>query len=238
MAAAPDSGVHDGGRWSRLARVVKSHPLMAVVSVLGTIATFVVGTTRVAGLVIGGGTAGIGPPIPIDETALPVTPAYEYVAVSDQTGQISVEVPTEWGNVLGNGWHASRGLEPIPAGERVGPGLNASPSVEAWRSDLLTPGVFVGASRSVLDEFTPRTILQRVSYGACRTAGSESYSTDDFTGEIVTWTCPGGTQWRVLAAVPTAAREYLVYLQVKLVSTRDVEAYNRVLDTFRVDLGA
>jgi hypothetical protein len=40
----------------------------------------------------------------------------------------------------------------------------------------------------------------------------------------------------VLAAVPTAAREYLVYLQVKLVSPRDAEAYERVLETFRVRL--
>jgi hypothetical protein len=230
--------MHDpGGRWGRLVGVVKSHPLMALVSVLGTIATFVVGTTRVAGLLVGGGDAvGVGQPIPIDDS-LPAVPGYEYVVVSDRTGQISVEVPTEWGNVLGNGWHASKALKPVLAGERIGPGLNASPSVEAWKTDLLTPGVFIGASRSLLEEFTPRGLLERVSYGACRTTGRESYSSKRYTGEIASWTCPGDTSWRVLAAVPTAAREYLVYLQVKLVSPRDAEAYERILDTFRVRLG-
>jgi serine protease Do len=205
---------------------------MAVVSVLGTIATFVVGTARVTDLVLDGGTGGIGPTI--DEALLPPASGYEYAVVSDQTGQIRVEVPTAWGHVQGNGWHA-QALDPIPEGELVGPGLNAAPNVESWRGDLRTPGVFVGASKAVLGEFDRTTILERVGFDGCTTTKSEPYTTANFTGAIKTWTCPRGAQWRVLAAVPTESRAYLVYVQVKLVSSADVAAYNRILGTFEVD---
>jgi hypothetical protein len=148
-------------------------------------------------------------------------------------------VPSTWGNVLGNGWHA-QGLPPTPEGELLGPGLNAAPNVAAWRSatDFETPGVFVGASEEILEEYTPATILQRVSFARCRTAGGGPYTNADFTGSTVIWSCPEGAQWRVLAATPTESRAYLIYLQVKLVSAADVEAYNRIFGTFEVDFDA
>lgn len=212
---------------------------MAVVSVLGTVATFIVGTARVTGLVLGSGTSPFGETIPLNEIVLPPAASYEYVSVSDVTGQISVEAPTKWGNVLGNGWHAQR-LPPIPDDELIGPGLNAAPSVKAWGRDgnFETPGMFVGASEEILAEYTPETILQRVSFDGCETAGGGPYTSADFTGSIVIWSCPEGTQWRVLAATPTESRAYLAYLQVKLTSLADVEAYNRILGTFEVDFDA
>jgi hypothetical protein len=90
-----------------------------------TLATFVVGTARVTGLVFDGGATPIGETIPQNALLLPPGAGYDYVAVSDETGQISVDVPTAWRNVLGNGWHAHR-LGPIPEGEFIGPGLNAA----------------------------------------------------------------------------------------------------------------
>ena len=239
MAAAPESGAEVVSGWARIAQLVKHHPLMTVVSVLGTLATFTVGTVRVAGLVVGAGIAPIGETIPANEFLSPPTASYEYVAVSDATGQISVEVPTAWGNVLGNGWHA-QGLPPTPEGELIGPGLNAAPNVAAWRSatDFETPGVFVGASEEILGEYTPQKILRGVSFEDCRTTGGKPYTNADFTGATVNWSCPDGAQWRVLAATPTESRAYLVYLQVKLVSRADVEAYNRILGTFEADFDA
>jgi hypothetical protein len=239
MPAAPNAHVLPGGRWGKLVQVVKNHPLMAVVSVLGTIATFIVGTVRVTGLVVGAGTAPIADAIPVNEVRLPPAAAYEYVSVSDDSRRLSVEVPTTWGNVFGNGWHP-QSLPPIRDGEVIGPGLNAAPAVAAWRSDtdFETPGVFVGASERILDHYTPTTILQRVSFAGCRTSRSSSYTNADFTGAIVIWSCPEGVQWRVLAATPSESRAYLVYVQVKLVSSADVEAYNRILGTFEVDFDA
>ncbi len=233
MAAAPpdDAG---SARLGAFVRVVKDHPLVLALSILGTVATFIVGTARVTGLVVDATATPIGETVASGEISLPAADDYEYATVEDQTGQIAVEVPTEWGNVLGNGWHASA-FTRIPRGEVIGPGLNAAPNVAEWSDDLETPGVFIGVSRDILAEYEPEEILQQVAYDGCRTTGRHAYTNAEYTGAIVTWQCDGGAQWRVLAATPTESRAYLVYLQAKLVSEADVDAYNRILNTFEVD---
>jgi hypothetical protein len=240
VAAAPKSGarvLRDQG-WGRLARVVKEHPLMAAISVVGTCATFIIGTTRVASLVIGGGLGGVGPAVEAGTTNLPSAPEYEYVEVSDETGRITVEVPTVWGDVPGDGWYP-RSIPGVKSGARVGLGLNAAPNVEAWKEDLETPGVFIGASRALLDVHTPTSILRRTPPDGCSSTTSETYANADFTGEILTFACPdAGAEWRRLAATPTKTRDYLVYLEAKLLSSADVEAYNKILNTFEVDFDA
>jgi hypothetical protein len=236
-AAAKSAAAPESGRWVRLVHVVKHHPLMAVVSVLGTLTTFVVGTAKLTGLVVGSGAVSLGPVIPVSEIGPVPGSSYGYVTVSDETGQISVDVPTAWGNVLRNGWHA-HGLPPFPEDAPLGPGVNAAPNVAAWKraGDFRTPGIFVGASETVIDEYAPDELLQRVSFGdECQSAGGAPYTNDDFAGATLTWTCPNGSQWRVLAATPKKSHGYLVYVQVKLVSAADVEAYNRVVRTFDVD---
>ncbi len=232
---APDSGA---GGFARFAQLAKNHPVVVLASVLGSIGTFVVSMAGVAGLFMGGGAVGIAEPI--DNSSLSAAPSYEYVEVSDATDQITVEVPTVWADVLTNGWHA-HALPGIPENEVIGPGLNAAPNVDTWKNDLTTPGVFVGASQEILQdrEYSPRAILRDVRFTAsgCQKTAGDAYTNGEFTGDIVTWTCPGGAEWRVLAATPTESRSYLVYLQIKLVTSADVEAYNKIINTFEVDFG-
>jgi len=237
MSAPADGGtaLDQASRFARVAQLVKNHPLLTVGSVLGSVGTFVVGMTNVVGLFMGGGSAGIADPISAGDTSLPPGPRYEYVDVSDATGQISVEVPTVWADVPGNGWH-TRDLSPIPDNTVIGPGLNAAPNVETWKDDLTTPGVFIGASRKILRTHSAKMILRSLRFDGCSSTASETYTTDDFTGEIVTWSCPDApAEWRLLAATPTKSRSYLVYVQMKLVSSADVDAYNKILNTFEVE---
>jgi hypothetical protein len=168
-------------------------------------------------------------------TPTSLKPSYEYTEVTDRERRIRVEVPTAWGNVLGNGWHA-RGLPPFPEEELIGPGLNASPNVAAWSGDFETPGVFIGVSRRVLQTYTPRQLASEITYARCTFDRREPYTNHAFTGEVVHWRCPGSTRWIVLAATPTGARDYVLWIQTKLVDERDVEAYNRILSTFEVSL--
>lgn len=237
MGVAPKTGA-DLGRPRRLARLgnlVKDHPLLAVATALGSLGTFAAGTASFLGLFLGGGNSVLAEPISAGDTSLRSGMGYEYVEVSDAKGQISVEVPTVWADVPGNGWHA-KDLPPVPDGTIIGPGLNAAPNVEAWKNDLSTPGVFIGASREILENHSPMTILRAIPFSGCSSTASESYTTDTFTGEILTWSCPeASAEWRLLAATPTKSRAYLVYLQMKLVSSADVEAYNKILNTFEVD---
>jgi hypothetical protein len=198
---------------------------MTLVSILGTIATFIVGSVRVVDLVKGG------------EGDLRGAPSYEYIEISDNSGQISVQVPSVWADTPGNGWH-TRGIRGVPDGTRVGPGLNAAPNVEAWKDDLETPGVFIGASRKLLESQSPTTLIRRTPPAGCSSTESTTYASPAFTGEVVTFRCEEAkVEWRRLAATPTATRDYLMYLEAKLVTTADVEAYNKILNTFEVDFG-
>lgn len=208
---------------------------MLTVSILGTVATFIVATARLTDLVVGADEpVPIGTTIPSSEISLPPAASYEYARVTDDSGEISVEVPTSWGNVRGNGWYP-RAFPTFSSDAPIGPGLNASPNIEAWREDLETPGVFIGASQRILGEYTPDQVLQSASYAGCETTGRETYANAEFTGTIVTWECDGDAEWRILAATPTESRSHLVYLQAKLVSSADAEAYNKILNTFEVN---
>ena len=228
MAAAPegDPSLVRKRTWSQVPSLVKQHPIVVALSVLGTLATFVVGSVRVVDLVKG------------PAEGLVDAPSYDYVEVSDATGQISVEVPTVWADVPGDGWHAL-GIPGVADGTRVGPGLNAAPSVAAWKTDLETPGVFIGASRELLRGHSPTTLIRRTPPSGCESIDSQTYASASFTGEVVTFRCEGTkTQWRRLAATPTTTRDYLMYLEAKLTSSADLEAYNKILNTFEVDFGS
>jgi hypothetical protein len=224
MSEASSGGA---GGWARIAQLVKNHPLLAIASALGSLGTFAAGMAGVAGLLMSGGSED-GRPV------LPPAPSYEYAEVSDRTGQLSVEVPTRWARVEDDGWHP-RNLSRIPVGTYVGPGLNATTNLDAWHLDLRTPGVFLGASRQVPHSYSPKQLVGEFGFGNCETTSAETYENDAFSGETVTLTCPGAT-WRLLAATPADFPAYVVYLQAKLVSTADEEAYERILDTLELDL--
>jgi hypothetical protein len=227
MSDTPDGGA---GGWARFAQLVRDHPLLAVASALGSIGTFAAGMAAVIGLVTSDGGGGGG------QSTLAGAPSYEYSLVSDRTGQISLELPTTWARLEVDGWHP-RNLPPIPAGTLVGPGLNATTNLESWGVDLRTPGVFVGASREVLRWYPPKELVGNFSFGNCETTDADAYETEELAGETVTLTC-AGAEWRLVAAVPKDLPDYIVYLEAKLVSTADEEAYERMLATLELDLRA
>jgi hypothetical protein len=208
---------------------------------LGGFGAFIAAIVAVLQLVTGGDkptVTGVAQPLSTVPLSLKAPgPAQEYAfgLVTDRTGKVRVEVPTAWGQVLGLGFIA-RGLDPAIEGRRLGPGLNAAPNVDAWRRDQVTPGVFIGVSKSILRYFTPNELARTVTFGDCAFEKAEAYTNEAFTGEIVHWRCPTGTRWIVVAATPTKSRDYALLIQTKLVSEADVAAYNRILSTFEARL--
>jgi hypothetical protein len=233
MGGSPNGGT---GRFARLTQLIRDHPLLAVASALGSLGTFAAGSAAVAGL-LGAGEppVAIGATIKPDELGLPQALSYSFETATDELSQITVRVPIGWTDALdGDGWHV-RGLDPIPNGTRIGPGLNATPNVGDWKSDLRTPGVFIGASRDLLETHTPSDILNAIVFDeSCVRWAHDTYTKGAYEGEVLTWNC-STAQWRLLAAEHTGSPRYVVYVQVKLVTTADVEAYNEVLRSFEVD---
>jgi hypothetical protein len=164
---------------------------------------------------------------------------YSYVERRDDSGTIRVEVPTAWGNVDSGAWTAN-GIRGFTDGSVLGAKLAASTNVAAWRSagDLTTPGVLVGVSDVLPTQWTPRTLAQAFNYEGCRFASDKPYSGGGLTGWQVLSDCPGSsTRWVTLAATSPAVPRGLVFLQAKLVTEGDEEAYRRVLETLVVGAG-
>jgi serine protease Do len=184
-----------------------------------------------------------GDPLPSEEAQTGTTGSGEsgpgttgsgYTTLSDNTGTIKVEVPAGWSEVNGNSGpiFEEEGIE-------AGPVLTASPDIDAFRTSYEAPGLYFTASSSVLQRYDENAVLDRFDRsGDCKPAGTrQDYDRGDYTGRIMFWTDCGGVESRKaldLAAVPED-QSFLVYIHVKTVGEADVEAAERILNTFTVE---
>jgi hypothetical protein len=168
-------------------------------------------------------------------TTLGPPPDYAaYQRVSDDTGQISLLVPSAWGSRYGNGWHP-RGMPPYD-GERIGPGVNAATNAADWFSDSRIPGVFVGASSMAVRKgrYTPERLAAQLVPPGCTSDGQSPYqaSANTLTGVEATWKC-GTAGLYTLSAWPED-HAYIVIVQIRIVDPRDQTARDKILSSLRI----
>jgi len=151
----------------------------------------------------------------------------DYMLISDDSGVIQVNVPTEWFDIDGTAW--TRG------GVEIGPQVGAASDLAAWRAEWGTPGVFVGASATFGQ--APAELLDNDYQfsGSCDYSGRFDYSDPAYTGVYDLWeNCgPEGSTFVVLAAEPGDG-SFLILVQVVVVTDRDLAALDEVLRTFYV----
>jgi hypothetical protein len=157
-------------------------------------------------------------------------PYASFTRVEDDTGTVSIEVPAEWTNVRGDGFNTN--LPPFSG--NIGAGVNVSPDVAAWFSDLTTPGVFAGASIQAAQEWDPEEVAVLVTYGTCVQGAPRPVLVNGMDGVEVVSTCgDSGATWHTIGAWPQD-HAFLVLVQAKVVHPRDQTALDRVLTTLRV----
>jgi serine protease Do len=152
----------------------------------------------------------------------------EYTVISDESGQLSMEVPVEWSDVNGAQWTVDE--------QPVGTALSAAPSLDDFYGTWTTPGVFFGASRTLLDSYDEAGLLDDTSFeGTCEYDGRYDYQDALYTGLYDLWlNCDGtGTSFLVLTVVPED-RSFLALVQVQVVSDKDLDALDRILSSFIV----
>lgn len=150
----------------------------------------------------------------------------EYMTVSDNSGQLEVEVPAAWSDVAGEPWTTDEG-------EELGPAVTAAPDLNAFNNSWATPGVFFAAAPSDVGE---ENLLDAFDLaGSCSHAGREAYEDPLYTGLYDVWeNCGGeGTLVVVLAAVPED-RSFTILVTVQAVSDADLDALDHILDSFIV----
>lgn len=154
----------------------------------------------------------------------------EYTTVTDDTGAITVEIPAEWSDVDGAPYTGSDGLARTD--------VRASSDLEAFQTTWSTPGMIFTASSALAqgsNEFTLLDELNGQLTSQCTYEGRQPYADPLYTGQFDTYTeCGGaGAAYVVVAAVPEN-RAYVIQVQIQINSDRDLEAADRILNTFQV----
>lgn len=147
----------------------------------------------------------------------------EYVQVTDDTGVIVVDVPTDWFDLDG---------EPR---EDFGPSIVAATSVEGYFTTWDTPGVEVAATRefdgSQLDELMDILIED----ADCFVFDREEYQDVLYTGLYQVLDLCGGTDTAVIFVVATPeSADFVIIVVVQVVTDADLAAVDRILATFEV----
>jgi serine protease Do len=150
------------------------------------------------------------------------TPAYSYESVSDDTGQIHVDVPTAW---------AQRTTAPIDKDGVSVPYIAASTDLDGFLNGFSSPGVLFAKMPASTD-----LNAELATYGFsgdCTDGGVQDYSDAVFTGKFQVWKDCGGTTTDVvtLVAVPTDG-SYLAVIQAQIATDADLGALQQAFDSF------
>ena len=156
-----------------------------------------------------------------------------YEWVTDDFGSITVELPSDWADVDGSPW--------VDDGEVIGAGISAAASLDDFFSYWDEPRIFFGASDDLaqlggyvqlLDILRPEFIQD------CDLDGRYEYEEVVYRGRYDLFTNCGGSEgslFMVLTAVPVDdPTEYLILLEVQIVNDADLEAVDRILESFEV----
>lgn len=149
-----------------------------------------------------------------------------YNVVTDNSGQLSVEIPAEWGDVSGDPW--------MLEDEQLGFAVVAAPSLDAYYNTWSTPGVFFGATDQLNLSITE--LLDAYNFSEwCTYDARYEYADAVYTGAYDLWTnCGGGESiYVVLSSMPEDG-SYIVLVTVLAITEADLEALDYILNSFVV----
>lgn len=151
-----------------------------------------------------------------------------YTTITDNSGQLRVEVPTAWFDINGNEWVDSND-------NTIGFAVSAAPNLDDYYARWDVPGIFFGASAQlgVNDE---GALLDSYDYSnSCTYDGREAYSDALYSGYYDLWSDCGGTGslYIVLSASPEA-RDFIILVSILVATDADLEALDHILNSFVV----
>jgi len=152
-----------------------------------------------------------------------------YTIVSDNSGQLEVEVPTAWSDVDGAPWTADDGSP-------LGPAVAAAPDLESYYTSWATPGVEFAALTEMGSDVTVPSVLDLFDFSDdCTYAGREDYADALYTGQYDVWQdCGGSNAAYIIVATQPDDGSFLTVVAVQVVTDADLEALDRILDSFVV----
>ena len=153
--------------------------------------------------------------------------AYQYETVVDDTGTITVSVPTVW---------AQRETTPTDLGFSSGltPSIAAAPSLEGFFNTYAGPGMLMfGLPTGGSELGTPGDVLTASAPDdpSCVSNGREPYEDGVFVGEVESWLCEISA-YITLAANPIGEPDALIVIIAQAATEADLEAFDEITYTF------
>jgi serine protease Do len=159
----------------------------------------------------------------VDETAGAADVIYEYTTITDDSGLISVSIPTAWTDVNGAN------------NPDFGPSIWASPDIQGWQETWAVPGIIVESAPDLTSADIPALLETRDFSEVCVDQGASPYDDGLYAGTIQVYSDCGGsdTVYVVVAASPLdPALDYLVRVEIQAVTPADLDAADQALNTF------
>ncbi len=157
--------------------------------------------------------------------------AGDLTTVTDDSGKVSVQVPSSWSDVNGTQYTDDAG--------NVVYDVSASPDVQAFYSGWDTSGVSVSASQQALANQTVNGILDREGAppqsAGCSNDGRQPYSDALYTGSYDYWYNCGGTGSTYIVIAATADDgSHMIWVRLQL-APGDEWAIEPVVGSFMAD---
>lgn len=152
----------------------------------------------------------------------------EYMAVTDDAGIISVEVPANWDEIDGSSFTDDAG-NPFY-------GVQASPDIASFQSSWNTPGVAIYASQAAVSADAPQQLIDAMtssmSADGCVQESADAYEDGMHTGLFSYWTGCGGSAAAIVVAANSNDGKYVILVSMQVLTEADLVAVDRVLGTF------
>ncbi len=163
-----------------------------------------------------------------------ILPGYAmYVAITDESYAIQIQVPREWADTEDRPVASARG--------RALASVRAAVDLQSFEQDWTTPGVIVDGTSQLIPGDSEVTLLDEVVQplsAACVYQGRRPYPSRSYTVALDIYTSCGGSgaAYVVIGAAPPN-RSWVMRLRLKVVSGRDLEALDRIVQSVRVTGG-
>jgi serine protease Do len=169
------------------------------------------------------------PTAPEQSQQTEAAPTYEnYVAIEDDTGLISVEVPDVWADTTGLAWKSGD--------VDLGVSIAAAQDLDSFYGTWDEPGVFIGLSEDLIKDYTPAEYLDQIDLSDTCTY-DDRFEFDDGThsGFYDLWkNCGENDSVFFNLAITTETNDYMALIQMVLTADADLDALDHILSTFAV----
>ncbi|QDO87126.1 trypsin-like serine protease [Ornithinimicrobium ciconiae] len=154
---------------------------------------------------------------------MPVPTYYDYVTVTDDTGSLSIDVPTEWNDVQTDPMYAPEGLAFI----------GASDDMQAFRDGWTHPGLVFYLRPYQGDEWD--TLHYYTYEDVCAAQETGEFSDVMYSGVYQIWSQCEGTDGLVINLVlSNNDQTYTAVMTTYVATEADLEAFDRAFASFTV----